>query len=160
MTRTILGLLASVLASFSVIAAEPIRLSEPVVADASSETFGQVLNEQVPKVELHSLFEQPEQWADKTVRIQTAITKVCQKKGCFFIAQSGAEVIRIAFKDYGFFIPTDSSGKTVWLTGQLVKKVRDQAQAEHFNQDLADASAKLAVGEVYEIIADSVKIPT
>lgn len=159
MKRTIFSVLTATVISCSVLAADTIRLSDPVAKSDVSETFGQVLNLKTPEVSLQAILQAPQEWANKQIRLQTPIVKVCQKKGCFFVAQSGENVIRIAFKDYGFFIPTDSAGKTVWLTGQLVKKVRDAAQAEHFNQDLADSASKLAVGDVYEIIADSVQIP-
>jgi hypothetical protein len=65
----------------------------------------------------------------------------------------------VSFKDYSFFVPTDSSGKTVILAGQLIQKEMTQKQAEHFNADLQSNSDSIKPGVVYEIVANSVQIP-
>lgn len=141
------------------LAAEPLRLSEPVATNATSETFGIVLNTDLPMVSLSTLAEESKEYVGKSFQLETNISKVCQKKGCFFIAQQNEHVIRVSFKDYGFFIPTDSSGKTVILAGQLIQKEMTQKQAEHFNSDLQANSDTIKPGVVYEIVADSVQIP-
>lgn len=139
--------------------AETVRLSEPVAQDEKSETFGAVLDTSLPAVNLAHLLGSPEKYQGETFQLETRISQVCQKKGCFFIAQQEQHVIRVSFKDYGFFIPTDSSGKTVTLAGELVQKEVSEEQAEHFNKDLKDNSKSLNSGTVYEIVANSVKIP-
>jgi hypothetical protein len=99
-------------------------------------------------------------WAlAKSFQLEARIAKVCQKKGCFFIAQQGQHILRVSFRDYSFFIPTDSSGKTVTLAGELVEKKLSLEQVAHFKADLESASDVLKPGLVYEIVADSVKIP-
>ena len=139
--------------------AETIRLSEPVTSDANSETFGVELDNTLQSIDLESLITDPTKYVGKAFIAEMPVTKVCQKKGCFFITQLEQHVIRISFKDYAFFIPTDSHGKTVTLTGKLVKKQLTTEQAAHFNADLGSDSLALNVGEVYEIVASSVKIP-
>lgn len=139
--------------------AEPIRLSEPVESDAHSETFGAQLNIDLPIETLSGIMTKGEKALGSPFLVKTRISKVCQKKGCFFIAQEDQHVVRVSFRDYGFFIPTDSNGKTVTLAGELVKKEMTEAQAEHFNSDLNDKKSQLKAGVVYEIVADSVKIP-
>ncbi|MGS2720342.1 DUF4920 domain-containing protein [Paraglaciecola aestuariivivens] len=146
-------------ASHACLNAQVIRLSDPIAADHKSETFGAHFNAQLPSVSLDTLSQSPEQYLGKTFKMQTRIAKVCKKKGCFFIAQQNQHVIRVAFRDYGFFIPTDSSDKTVELTGELVKKQRTEAQSQHYQQDLTEKLSALPIGEVYEIVADSIKIP-
>jgi len=139
--------------------AEVVRLSQPVLSNATSETFGSPLNSTLPKVTLANLLTNGEQHLGKHIALETRIAKVCQRKGCFFIAQQGKHSVRISFKDYGFFIPTDSSGKTVTLTGELVKKERNEKQAQHFSKDLNAKANTVKSGLVYEIVADSVQIP-
>lgn len=135
-----------------------LRLSEPVHSDASSETFGKLMNNKLPLVSLAELKSTPDTYLAKPFRLEARVAKVCQKKGCFFIAQQGEHVIRVAFRDYGFFIPTDSHGKTMMLSGELIARQMSKAQAEHFKQDM-QSSKGIAPGKVYEIIADSVTIP-
>ena len=135
-----------------------IRLSEPVAATATSETFGAELVGIGEEMTLASLMQDPEAWAEKTVRVETRVAKVCQKKGCFFIAQDGATMARVSFRDYGFFVPTDIGGKIVLLEGSLVRVRRSIEQAAHLAEDLGD-EATVAPGLAWEIIADSVQVP-
>lgn len=139
--------------------AATVRLSEPVAQDDTSETFGTVLDTSLPALNLARLLGSPEKYKGKPFQLETRISQVCQKKGCFFIAQQEQHIVRVSFQDYSFFIPTDSSGKTVILAGELIQKELSVKQAEHFNKDLKDDSNLLNSGTVYEIVANSVKIP-
>ncbi|MBT1449928.1 DUF4920 domain-containing protein [Glaciecola sp. XM2] len=154
-----LVLCALTIAMLHPVNAETVRLSEPVAQDAQSETFGKVLDESVPSVDLASVLSDPQSQLGKPFQMQTSINKVCQKKGCFFIAQQDNYTVRVSFRDYGFFIPTDSSGKTVLLAGELVEKEMTAEQAAHFASDINSESEVLKAGKVYEIVADGIKIP-
>lgn len=141
--------------------AETIRLSQPVASTATSETFGSTLNTELPKVTLANLMTNSNAHMNNEFLLETRIAKVCQKKGCFFIAQQEEHVVRVSFLDYGFFLPTDSSGKTVTLSGKLIEKQMSEEQAAHFKSDLQDSTANSAIkaGKVYEIVASSVQVP-
>lgn len=152
-------LLSAILLIASPTYAKVLRLSEPVASDKTSETFGRVLNQNLPLTTLAELKKNPEANTGKIFRLQARVAKVCQKKGCFFIAQQGDDVMRVAFRDYSFFIPTDSHGKTMMLAGELIAKQMSKKQAAHFRQDLKENSNAIKAGLVYEIVADSVKIP-
>ena len=134
-----------------------VRLSEPVAETDRYEDFGASIDGDAKALSLGAVVDDAETYADKTVVIKTRVSKVCQKKGCFFIAQDGDSVVRVAFKDYGFFVPTDISGKTVTLSGKLVKREVSAEEAEHFSEDAPGADLK--AGTVYEIIADAVRVP-
>lgn len=136
-----------------------IRLSEPVLSDANSETFGASLDKSIPLVNIQSLLNEPNTYIGKPILLETKVAKVCQKKGCFFVIQHQDKVIRVSFKDYEFFIPSDSGGKTVLLTGELIKKDISAEQAAHFTQDLQMNTSGIKAGVVYELVANSVKIP-
>jgi len=139
--------------------AETIRLSEPVEQDAKSETFGITLDKSLPKLTMASLVNDAPLHIAKTFQVEARIAKVCQKKGCFFIAQQEQHILRVSFRDYGFFIPTDSSGKKVTLAGELIQKEVSPKQAAHFKADLKTKTDLVKPGVVYEIVAVSVKIP-
>ena len=139
--------------------AQSIRLSEPVASDATSETFGTTLDSSLKTVTITELATNSEHHLGKNFQVETRIAKVCQKKGCFFIAQQNEHVIRVSFKDYGFFIPTDSSGKTVLLSGELIQKEMSEKQAAHYTSDLQAQPGEVKAGVVYEIVATSVKVP-
>lgn len=143
----------------SAVHADVLRLSAPVVQDQNTETFGQVLDASLPKVTLANLANDAQNYLGKPVQVDTRIAKVCQKKGCFFIAQQDEHVMRVSFKDYGFFVPTDSSGKTVTLNAKLIQKDLSPEQAAHFKSDLRTDSDVIKSGVVYELVATAVRIP-
>ncbi|MGD8346925.1 MAG: DUF4920 domain-containing protein [Lysobacterales bacterium] len=149
-------------ASFAAWAAdenEVLRLSEPVAVSETHEIFGAPLPDNGIPVELGDLLENSAQYEGKDVLLSTRIAKVCQKKGCFFIAQQGADSLRVTFKDYGFFIPTDSGGKTVTLAGTFSRKSLSKEQAAHLAEDLGEAPPKTPPAFEHTIVATSVSIP-
>lgn len=135
-----------------------VRLSEPVEQTTDSESFGAPLDESVPEVTLEELAGDGGHFVGKPVRVVARVARVCQKKGCFFIAQDGSSVMRVSFKDYGFFVPTDINGKRVTFVGEVVAREVSDDEAAHYAQDLGDASM-VKPGNVYEIVATSVRVP-
>ena len=136
-----------------------IRLSEPVAQTADSETFGAPLDESIPAVSLEDLASDGGPYVGRSVRVVVRVASVCQKKGCFFIARDGGSVMRVSFKDYGFFVPTDIGGKSVTLVGEVVAREVSADEAAHYAEDLGDAATPVKPGKVYEIVATSVRVP-
>ncbi|MEM1438872.1 MAG: DUF4920 domain-containing protein [Pseudomonadota bacterium] len=135
-----------------------IRLSEPVESTETYETFGSPLPAVAEEASLVDVLDDSDRYADTDVQVTTKVKQVCQKKGCFFVAQAGGHVVRVSFKDYSFFVPTDISGKTVTLHGTLKRHELTQAQAEHFSKDAGEPGA-FKPGWQYEIVAVSVRVP-
>ena len=138
---------------------EVIRLSEPVEVTDTHEVFGKPLPESGEVLEIADLLENSEQYQDEDVLVETRIAKVCQKKGCFFVAQHEADTVRVSFEDYGFFIPTDSGGKTVLLAGTFSRKPLSKEEADHFAEDLGEKAPETAPEFQYAIVATGVSIP-
>lgn len=137
-----------------------IRLSEPVEVTETYEVFGSPLDAAGPAIGLRELVSKSDEYLDKEVLVTTRIAKVCQKKGCFFVAQEGEAMARVTFKDYGFFIPTDSGGKTVTLAGTFTRGELSAEKARHYRKDLGEAPAAGAHATMeYQIVATSIRIP-
>ena len=136
---------------------EVIRLSDPVAVTDEAEIFGAPLNEDANPASLGSILDAPADFVGSTVRVEAQISEVCQRKGCFMIATSGEGAIRISFKDYAFFVPTDTGGKTVTLTGTVIARELTEEQAAHLREDAG--SDAIEAGPVYEIVADAVSVP-
>ena len=138
-----------------------VRLSEPVQESSDFETFGSPMDtdDGVPAVTLAQLADAGDEYLATPVRVTARVGQVCQKKGCFLIVQDGDTVMRVSFKDYGFFVPTDIGGKRVMLVGELVGRELTVEQVEHYAEDLGTSAAKLQPGKTYEIVATSVRIP-
>ncbi len=143
----------------SVAMAEVIRLSEPVEQTADSETFGSPFDDSAPLVKLESIAGDGQAWVGKSVSVVASVSEVCQKKGCFFIAREGRSIVRVSFKDYGFFVPTDIGGKRVSLNGEVVARDVSADEAKHYAEDLGTAEGSVKPGMTYEIVATSVRVP-
>jgi len=155
------NLLAAVfLASTAVADDDVVRLSEPVNETETYEDFGAVLPESEASRSLGGAISQLDELAGQSVVIETEIEQVCQKKGCFFIARDGQATARVRFQDYGFFIPTDSAGKTVKLAGTLQRVELTPEQAAHFAEDVGEEpDADQMTDFEYQIMATAVRIP-
>ena len=94
------------------------------------------------------------------VTLKTTVAEVCTKKGCFFIAEEGDYTARITFKEYSFFIPTDSQGKEVMLVGDFSIETLSEEKAKHYAED-AGKNADEIKGEQkeYSVVATSVVVP-
>ncbi len=143
----------------SVAMAEVIRLSEPVEQTADFETFGTPFDESIQLVKLAVIADDGQAWVGQPVRVVASVSEVCQKKGCFFIAREGQSIVRVSFKDYGFFVPTDIGGKRVAMVGEVVAREVSREEANHYAEDLGTADAPVKPGMAYEIVATSVRVP-
>lgn len=137
------------------------RLSEPVEVSDSHEIFGAPLplSDSETPIRFAELMKNHENYLGKEVLVETRIAKVCQKKGCFFIAQEGDATARVSFKDYSFFIPTDSGGKTVVLKGVFSRKTVTKKEAEHFSADLGESTSAAPESFEFSIVASAIRIP-
>jgi len=138
---------------------EVIRLSEPVTVTESYEVYGSALEEPKEVSTLSEVLSAMKDENEKVISTKASIAEVCEKKGCFFVAQDGDMTARITFKDYAFFIPTDSQGKEVTIVGTLSKKVLTEEKAKHYAED-AGKNADEVIGEQveYSIVATSIFI--
>ena len=72
-------------------------------------------------------------------KVMAPIADVCQKKGCWMTLDLGNDVhMRVTFKDYGFFMPKDASGRMAYIQG--VGRV-DTTSVEELKHYLKDAEA-------------------
>ena len=126
---------------------------------ATENTFGAPLDESVPAVSLEKILSDGDHYVGQSVRVAARVSQVCQKKGCFFIAQEGESIVRVSFKDYGFFVPTDISGKRVTFVGEVIARDMTEDEAAHFSEDLGPDAEPMEPGKVYEIVATSVRVP-
>lgn len=139
---------------------DAIRLSEPVYETEEYEVFGADADrDQFQSAATLSEIIESDQ-SEGTVELKTTVAKVCQKKGCFFIAQDENYAARVTFKDYGFFIPTDSQGKEVVLVGDFSVETLSEEQAKHYAEDTGDNSDSIS-GEQkeYSVVATSIMVP-
>ncbi len=150
------------LLSVSVLAQETevIRLSEPVQITENYEVFGSEVEKWDESRSLKTIIQSADKFAGQIITLETEVAQVCQKKGCFFVANEDSYSARITFKNYSFFIPTDSQGKRVKLIGTFEVKELTEDQAKHYAEDAGDDPDSIRGSQKeYAIVATSVMIP-
>ena len=137
-----------------------LRLSEAVETGPNYEVFGDPMPNKAAGLSLVDLIEQRESYLGKEVRVSAKITQVCQAKGCFFIAMKDGMWARITFRDYAFFVPTNTANSRVLIEGIFSEIALSHTQAQHYQTDLgsSDNSADDRSSLEYSIIASSVLI--
>ena len=115
-----------VLVALSVLAAPTMVSAQTVI------TRGEAIGGS-PVVDLERALRSVDQYADQKVVLEGAVKKVCQMKGCWMelMSQGADRGIRVTFKDYAFFVPTDSTGYDARLEGMFEENVFSKSDADH-----------------------------
>jgi len=88
------------------------------------------------KVTLDELLQAPSKYEGKTVQVEAKVRKACQAKGCWMeLAQGDGPGVRITFKDYGFFVPTQSAGYTAKVEGEVKVATLSEERAQHYTSE-------------------------
>jgi hypothetical protein len=78
-------------------------------------------------------------------KVTGTVESVCQVKGCWMkVKLDNGETMRVMFKDYGFFVPKDISGKTVVFEGEAQKKLVPVEHLQHYAQDAGKSKEEIA----------------
>lgn len=81
------------------------------------------------------------------VKLTGTIESVCQKKGCWMnivSEETGDDGIFVKFKDYGFFMPLDATGKNVIMDGYAFKEVTPVDELRHYAEDEGASEEEIA----------------
>lgn len=84
------------------------------------------------------------------VKVAAPIEAACQNKGCWMTVKLAEdEEMRVTFKDYGFFVPKDSPGKTAIMTGDVFYDTTTVERLRHFAVDggMSEAEAEKTITE-------------
>lgn len=149
-----------VLANIGIAQDEVLRLSEPIETGENYEMFGSMVDfDSKQTIALSKLIQSSDKFKGKRVIADGTIKQVCQKKGCFFILADGNNQARITFKDYSFFIPTNSAGRYVKIAGSFNVKELSEREAKHYAKDAGKDPEKInGPQKEYSLVATSVKI--
>lgn len=80
--------------------------------------------------------------------VEGEVTAVCKKKGCWMtLAVEDGEDIMIRFKDYGFFMPLDLTGK-VLVKGTAKEQITTVDELKHYAED--DGASAEEIAEITE----------
>lgn len=91
------------------------------------------------------------------------VDEVCQAKGCWMkMDLENGEQVMVKFKDYGFFMPKDISGKEVIINGVAYVEEMPVDEQKHYAEDAGESKEEIAKitspKKTYAFIADGVLI--
>ena len=72
------------------------------------------------------------------MKVTGKVKEVCLKKGCWMTLvseQPGYPEMRVTFKDYGFFVPLDSAGRTAKVEGLIKVAELSSETAKHYESE-------------------------
>jgi hypothetical protein len=113
-----------------------------------------------PAVPLAALLSNPSAFASQTVTTEGRVQRACSRKGCWMEVGSGDDACRVTFKDYGFFVPTDSAGAFAKIQGRLDTREVEKAAVDHLEAEGARFRNKKPDGSATEVrlVASAVEL--
>ncbi|MFN3163555.1 MAG: DUF4920 domain-containing protein [Pseudohongiellaceae bacterium] len=152
-------LLSSTLVMLSLLSLLP-ALTQAEESFSADQTFGDAMPAGDSALSLKEAIASLDGQSQATVKVIGKVTEVCQAKGCWMILVDGDTYARITFKDYGFFVPIETSMQRTVVYGVLSEHVLSGEQAEHFAQDAGAQSTLAMDGEVreYSLVASAVAL--
>lgn len=120
--------------------------SETPVAAVNYQTYGDEIlaDEILTQSEMAEKFRNLKPGDTVNVKFSSEVKEVCQKKGCWMKVNMGEEVAMVRFKDYGFFMPKDISGKEIILGGKAYVEEMSVEDQKHYAEDGGKTTEEIA----------------
>lgn len=98
---------------------------------------GAPINKETKPAALAEVLKSPEAYAKAPVVVEGIVTANCEMRGCWMqlAPESGKAGVHVTFKDYGFFVPTDSKGLHARVEGVASVETLSKAEADHLEED-------------------------
>lgn len=123
-------------------------------------SFGEKINKE-GAVPLHTLPTLMLKQDSLNIKLTGEIVEVCAKKGCWMVMDLGeGHLMRVTFRDYGFFVPQDVIGRKAVISGTAKKETTSVERLRHYAEDAGkspeEVKAIQAPKEEVVFIADGV----
>ncbi len=126
----------------------------PSAVQAPRKAFGSPIG-QSSSAHLGDVLKAPDKFADQTVLVEGEVRRACTRKGCWMeLSESqdpAAAGCRVTFKDYGFFVPTDSAGSKARVEAKVETKLVKPALVQHLEEEGAKFASKEPDGSAHEV---------
>jgi hypothetical protein len=113
----------------------------------SGNTFGAGVSKTEPTMTFADVVKHLEAGDTVNVVLKAKVTKVCQEKGCWMNlvdpAAESDQSLFVKFKDYGFFVPKDISGREVLVEGMAYNEITSVKQLKHYAKDDGKSEAEI-----------------
>jgi hypothetical protein len=121
-----------------------VQLSTAQNGQAADNTYGAAFtpDEVIPATELPAKMRGQERL---DAQIEGVVKSVCQAKGCWMRVDVGdGQEMLVKFKDYGFFVPTNSAGKRVVMNGTAFTETTSVEELRHYAKDAGKSAKEIA----------------
>jgi hypothetical protein len=129
--------------------------SAALATPAKVERFGGVVPAAAPSEAIRDVLSAPERFQGRDVIVTGYVRRACSRRGCWMELSEGPEQnlpgCRVTFKDYGFFVPTDSAGARARVQAALSVSQVAPRMVEHLEQEGASFASKAADGSAHEV---------
>ena len=133
-------------------------VSTPTAAPSAAKSvqrFGDAISPVFQGAALSEVLAAPEKFQGRPVLVEGYVRRACSRRGCWMELAEGAdpklEGCRVTFKDYGFFVPTDSAGSSARVAAALEVASLTPATVEHMEREGAKIPHKSADGSAREV---------
>jgi hypothetical protein len=123
-------IVAFLVLAFALVAVSGSVNAEPSQGSPAGKDFGAGITLEQP-TGLAQVVQQPERFTEQPVLLRGRIVDVCQHKGCWTLLRDGEATVRVRFKDYGFFLPTDCVGEEALVEGVVMIEMVSEETARH-----------------------------
>jgi hypothetical protein len=133
------------------------------VASAPAKAFGAPISAG-PVLSLADVLASPERFRDQAITVEGHVRSACTRRGCWMeVAESADPKLpgcRVTFKDYGFFVPTDSAGSRAKVQGTLGVDTLPPERVAHLESEGGQFPHKNPDGSVDELrlVANGVEL--
>jgi hypothetical protein len=108
-----------------------------------------------PELQLADVLKEPERYRDQGITVEGHVRSACTRRGCWMeVAESADQTLpgcRVTFKDYGFFVPTDSAGARAKVQGTFGVNTLPAERVAHLESEGGQFPHKNPDGSVNEL---------
>ena len=132
----------------------PSATTAPLAPSPAPKAFGAPISPG-PQLALAEVLASPERFRDQAVTVEGQVRSACTRRGCWMeLAEASDPKLpgcRVTFKDYGFFVPTDSAGARAKVQGTLGVNTLPAERVAHLESEGGQFPHKNADGSVDEL---------
>ncbi len=132
----------------------PLPAAAPAAQRPVARTYGLPLAP-AEAVTIASMVARPDEWKGRAATVEGLVRKACTRKGCWMEVadggDKGAPSCRVTFKDYGFFVPTDSAGSRARVQGTVEVDTLSASAVRHYEEEGATFAGKRPDGTAPEL---------
>jgi hypothetical protein len=123
-------------------------------APSTAQAFGAPITPG-PELLLADVLKTPERYRDQAITVEGHVRSACTRRGCWMeVAESADPALpgcRVTFKDYGFFVPTDSAGARAKVQGTFGVSTLPAERVAHLESEGGQFPHKNPDGSVNEL---------